>query len=99
MTLNRSIVSFLANAALLLLPVVTLMPRAAHADRDDRRDGRREFGERRREEEEMRRREEERHRWEREHPVYHEVIAPAPVVYVPPPPSPGISIVLPINIF
>jgi hypothetical protein len=46
----------------------------------------------------MRRREEERHRWEMEHRYHHEVIAPAAVIVAPPLPSPGISIVLPINI-
>jgi len=55
------------------------------------------FDDHRREEEEMRRRDEERRRWAMEHPMHHEVFAPAPVVYAPPPPSPGISIVLPIN--
>lgn len=65
--------------------------RADERRREERRDHRME-------EEELRRREHERAHWVAEHPVYHEVIAPAPVVYVPPPPSPGISIVLPINI-
>ena len=80
-----------ALALTLMIPVSLSTPQKAHAQ------GRRGFDDRRREEDEARRREEERRRWEMEHPVRHEVYVPAPVVYAPPPPSPGISIVLPIN--
>ncbi len=51
-----------------------------------------------REQEALRAQEEERRRWAMEHPIHHEIYAPAQVVYAPPPPpSPGLTLVLPIN--
>jgi hypothetical protein len=74
-----------------LISIVTLGLSSVSFAWDDHRDPHRA-------EEDMRRREEDRRRWVMEHQMHHEVIAPAAVVYAPPIPSPGISIVLPINI-
>ena len=87
----------------LVLQSIPFVSRTARADefrREERRDDRRIEDERRRREAERlaeeRRREEIRLAEERRlHPAV--VYAPAPVVVAPPPPSPGISLVIPLS--